>query len=265
MHYVAFSRVTFISGLYVKNINESNISISKKVTNYLANALENNKLETNITFKDENTFNILLNNARSLKKHFKTIKENEIIQQQHINIFLESKLSKYDTSSTYRIKDFIIIRADEKNTMNPHYGIISYVDKIITKLEIQSMSTEQFDTLYLNTTFKNKNISIFAIYSSPKNSHQQIQKHLIPIIHNEYSRNKDIILIGDFNIPYNSPIYMKLCADLLKYNLRQHVNKYTTINNTTIDLIFTNLEIKKINTFFAHWSDHNMLQIQIIS
>ena len=190
---------------------------------------------------------------------------NKIIQQQHINIFLESKLSKYDTSFTYRIKDFIIIRADEKNTMNPHYGIISYVDKIITILEIQSMSTEQFDTLYLNTTFKNKNISIFAIYSSPKNSYQQIQKHLIPIIHNEYSRNKDIILIGDFNIPYNSPIYMKLFVDLLKYNLQQHVNKYTTINNTTIDLIFTNLEIKKINTFFAHWSDRNMLQIQIIS
>ena len=219
MHYAAFSRVTSISGLYVENINESNISISKKVTNYLANALENNKLETNITFKDENTFNILLNNARSFKKHFKTIKENEIIQQQHINIFLESKLSKYDTSFTYRIKDFIIVRADEKNTMNTHYGIISYVDKIITILEIQSMSTEQFDTLYLNTIFKNKNISIFAIYSSPKNSYQQIQKHLIPVIHNEYSCNKDIILIGDFNIPYNSPIYMKLCADLLKYNL----------------------------------------------
>ena len=63
MHYVAFSRVTSISGLYVKNINESNISISKKVTNYLANALENNKLETNIKFKHENTFNILINNA----------------------------------------------------------------------------------------------------------------------------------------------------------------------------------------------------------
>ena len=40
----------------------------KKVTNYLANALENNKLETNIKFKDENTFNISINNARSFKK-----------------------------------------------------------------------------------------------------------------------------------------------------------------------------------------------------
>ena len=163
MHYVAFSRVTSNSGLYVKNINESNISISKKVTNYLANVVENNKLETNITFKDENTFNILLNNARSFKKHFKTIQENKIIQKQHINIFLESKLSKYDTSFTYRIKDFIIVRADGKNTMYPHYGITSHINKIITTLEIQSMSTEQFNTLYLNTIFKNKNIYICNI------------------------------------------------------------------------------------------------------
>ena len=32
MHYVAFSRVTSISGLYIENINEQNISVSKKVS-----------------------------------------------------------------------------------------------------------------------------------------------------------------------------------------------------------------------------------------
>ena len=63
MHYIAFSRVTSLSGLYVENTNESNISISKQVTNYLANALENNELKTDIKFRDENTFNILINNA----------------------------------------------------------------------------------------------------------------------------------------------------------------------------------------------------------
>ena len=42
----------------------------------------------------------------------------------------------------YRIKDYIIFRADEKNTMNPHYEIISCIDKMITIPEIQSMSTE---------------------------------------------------------------------------------------------------------------------------
>ena len=78
MHYVEFSRVTSISGLYVKNINESNISVSKKVTNYLANALENKKLETSIKFKDENTFNILINNAQSFKNTSKQYKKTKL-------------------------------------------------------------------------------------------------------------------------------------------------------------------------------------------
>ena len=56
---------------------------------------------------------------------------------------------------------------------------------------------------------------------------------------------------------------MKLCSKLLKYNLLQHINKYTTINNTTIDFIFTNLQIQTINILYAHWSDHHILQCQL--
>ena len=167
----------------------------------------------------------MFNNARSFKKHFKTIHQNKIIPQQHINIFVEAKLCKYDQSANYTIKDYIIVRADQKQTTNPHYGIIFYINQIFTILEIQYMSTETIDTLYLNTIFKNKTISIFAIYNSPKNSYEQLQKHITHLINNKCSHNKNIIIIGDFNIPYNSPNYIKLCTDLLKYNLRQHVNK----------------------------------------
>ena len=65
MHYVAFSRVTSISGLYIANINEDNISTSKKVSDYLNNSPPHNNLQTHIQFHGEQTCNILLNNARS--------------------------------------------------------------------------------------------------------------------------------------------------------------------------------------------------------
>ena len=68
MHYVAFSRVTLIAGLYIESINEKNISVSTKVSDYLKNALQNNKLQTNIEFSNKDTLNILLNNSRSFKK-----------------------------------------------------------------------------------------------------------------------------------------------------------------------------------------------------
>ena len=263
MHYVAFSRVTSIAGLYIESINEKNISVSTKVSDYLKNALQNNKLQTNIQFSNKDTLNILLNNSRSFKKHFNAIQHNKLILQQHINIFLESKLCKHDKSIDYIIDDYMIVRADQKNNLTPTYGIISYLKNEIEIHKIQYMSTETIDTLYINITFKSKTISIFSIYNSPKNSYLQIEKHLIQLLDKEIITSNNLIVLGDFNIQYNSSNYMKLCSKLSKYNLQQHVNKYTTINNTTIDFIFTNLQIQTINILYAHWSDHHILQCQL--
>ena len=102
-----------------------------------------------------------------------------------------------------------------------------------------------------------------AIYNSPKNTYTNLINHLLPIIHKEYSNTKDIIILGDFNIQQHSSNYYKLCSNLAKYKIQQYVNKYTTIHNTTIDFMFTNMQIEKINIFYAHWSDHNIIQVQI--
>ena len=119
MHYVAFSRVTSIQGLYIENINEKNISTSIKVSEYLQNATVTTLLKTQKTFSNPKKLNILLHNTRSFKKYFTTINENKIIQEQQINIFLESKLCQHDKSNTYTIPNYIIIRADQKILL-PH-------------------------------------------------------------------------------------------------------------------------------------------------
>ena len=157
----------------------------------------------------------------------------------------------------------MIVRADQKNNLTPTYGIISNLKNEIQIHKVQYMSTETIDTLYINITFKSKTISIFSVYNSPRNSHLQIEKHLIQLLDKEIITSHNLIVLGDFNIQYNSSNYMKLCSKLLKYNLQQHVNKYTTINNTTIDFIFTNLQIQIINILYAHWSDHHNLQCQL--
>ena len=56
---------------------------------------------------------------------------------------------------------------------------------------------------------------------------------------------------------------MKLSTKLSKYHLKQHVTNFTTINNSTIDFIFTNMTIEKIYNFYAHWSNHYMIQIKL--
>ena len=155
--------------------------------------------------------------------------------KQNINIFLESKLSQHNKSIDYQIKNCIIIRADEKNTINPHCGIISYIKSSLKINSIQNMSTEIIDTLYMNISHKNKHISIFTIYNSPKNTYTNLINHLLPKIDNEYLINKHIVILGDFNIQQHTNDYPKLSSKLSKYNIKQYIHNYTTINNTTID------------------------------
>ena len=111
--------------------------------------------------------------------------------------------------------------------------------------------------------FKHKKIAIFSIYNSPKNTYTQFEKHITSAIENKYTLCQNIIILGDFNIQYNSNNYIRLCNKLSNYHLQQHVTKYTTINNSTIDFAFTNLELHSINNFYAHWSDHYMIQLQL--
>ncbi|MCG8624091.1 MAG: hypothetical protein MJE68_19125, partial [Proteobacteria bacterium] len=263
MHYVAFSRVTSISGLYIENINEKNIAVSKKVSEYLQSALKNDTLQTNIKFSDKNKFNILFNNCRSFKKHFTAIQHNKIVLQPDISVFLESRQCRHNKSTDYNISDNIIIRADQKNSTNPYYGIITYIKNNIQINNIEYFSTETIDTLYINITFRAKDISIFAIYNSPKNTYNQFQKHITSTIEKKFSLCKNIIILGDFNIQYNSINYVQLCNKLSKYSLKQHVTNFTTINNSTIDLVFTNMKLESINNFYAHWSDHYMIQFEL--
>ena len=256
MHYVAFSRVTSISGLYIEDINEQNIAVSKKVSQYLEYALENDTLQTDIEFSNKHNLNILFNNCRSFKKKFDAIHNNKIILEQDITIFLESRLSKYDNSTNYNINNNIVVRADQKNSTKPYYGIISYIKNNIKINNIEYLSKETIDTLYINITFHNKNISIFAIYNSPKNTYNYFEKHIVTEIEKKISLCDNIIILGDFNLQYNSINYIKLSTKLSKYHLKQHVTNFTTINNSTIDFIFTNMTIDKINNFYAHWSNH---------
>ena len=63
MHYVAFSRVTKYEGLYIADINKTQICVFKKVSEYLLQAHKNKSLKTLINISSQNKINILFYNT----------------------------------------------------------------------------------------------------------------------------------------------------------------------------------------------------------
>ena len=73
-------------------------------------------------------------------------------------------------------------------------------------------------------------------------------------------KNVIVIIIGDFNI--NTPRNNKtpLCNYMkTNYNCNQYVKESTTKYDTTIDLVFSNVQNLTIETIDCYWSDHRMV------
>ena len=79
MHYVALSRVTSLSGLYLKELNSSKICISSHVTKYLEDARQNSSVKLSYrptySYGDKN-IKVVYYNTKSYRKHYYNIKDN---------------------------------------------------------------------------------------------------------------------------------------------------------------------------------------------
>ena len=264
MHYVALSRVTSYKGLYIENLNENNISVSKKVLDYLSDARTNKQLDTKILYKGLDVLNITFNNARSFKLHHSSILKNRLILSQDISIFAESRLSSQDQPSDFAIDNFQTVRGDQKNRPpKPNYGIIAYIKHSLELVHVEYLSKEKIDIILIVVQWQYQNIAVVAVYNSPKNTYRKLEENLIPAIQLGKLYATKVVVIGDFNIDISSLNYLILCTELDKYQLKQQICKYTTKNKTVIDFCFTNAHVAHNDVFHCHWSDHNILHVQI--
>ena len=156
------------------------------------------------------------------------------------------------------MKGYKLYHLDQAVVGHTYHGVILYVNDNICVSSAITYPGHNVEAIKLVLQNRIDKLVVIAIYNSP----QTRTVELYTTIQNMLTgcKNVPVIIIGDFNINTlkNNKIplsnYMKT-----NYNCNQYVKESATKYDTTIDLVFSNVQILTIGTIDCYWSDHTMV------
>ena len=258
--YVGLSRVPSLQGLHVVDLNIEHIRCSEKVKNYLSHEKTNLELCYQPTYEVENSIKIVYNNVCSVAKKWKAIANTHNIKGCDIVILAKTWLSTKNCAyKPYNIENFHQQRMDS-TIMPSHRGSLVYWKKdtnyLVTMNQTSCLKICRCDVPYRDTV-----LSIFGIYRPPSSSKQSFKQELFRHIASCDVQSPKIV-VGDFNIDAKKEI--SLLQDMQqKFCLTQFIDKSTTFEGTTIDLVFSNLSNITAVALPNVWSSHHTLNIAV--
>ena len=162
----------------------------------------------------------------------------------------------------YGIKDFDQMRMNS-TIVHSRRGLLMYLKKdkkfsVPTMTQLPYLEICQCDIQYRDTM-----LCVLGLYRPPSSSLQKFKEELFRYISACGIQSKKVI-VGDFNIN----VHGSLCHSFLqemqqKFHLKQFVNKPTTFEGTTIDLVFSNLPDVSVVVLASSWSSHYTLNISV--
>ena len=159
MHYVALSRVTSLSGLYLKSFNSDKICVSPDVLNYVEKAKEKYKLKWSYTLLyvyNDNRLKVVYNNARLYQNHYLDVKNNHNILAADI-LLSESWLSSQDNSAKCI---YNVYHLDQVNTVKPYHGLMACTHKNIniTKITVYPGNNMEAISIFMEKVLKSSTL-----------------------------------------------------------------------------------------------------------
>ena len=280
MHYVALSRATKLSGLFITNLNEEAIKVDPKVQNTMEQLREYYKLElcyrpvtyledeehlnsteiNKIIEEQQYTIKILYQNVRSLPYHFQDIRVDTNYTSADILILAETRLIQSDNNNTFNLDDYIFYRNDQPcNTVQrPYHGMAIYINSDLSITHVYNFSKPDFEAILLNATKNTIDFQVLGIYKQPKTTYQQL-KHYLQSLEPLLDKNLPLLITGDFNINVSDESPKIISYMNNKFNCYQTTPQITTIRDTAIDLTFTNVAHCTTDTIFTPWTDHYLV------
>jgi hypothetical protein len=206
MHYVGLSRIKRLDDVYILELNENKITISKDVIQEMNRLRAHSLLHSCVPILSDITddLKIVYHNSRSLHLHFKELACELNVQASDIIAVSESRLNETDSSNDYQIQGFNMHRFDDINAdicKRSCKGIVVY-----SKLELEDIERifffEDVEIVLISFLHNEKKHQVVFLYCSPQKISQSklcsVILHLLAIL----DIDKPIIIMGDTNVDF---------------------------------------------------------------
>ena len=204
-HYVAYSRVTSIQGLYLLNGLNGNVSVDKNVVLEMKRLRTNARLE--LSFKPicahTNDLVVVFQNAQSLRAHFRLVQNDATFTDADILGFAETRFCQNDDDAKYAIEGFKrVIRNDDNErseTLRPAHGIAVYVKNCHEVTCVEKISCPLFESTLINLQIcqSQHKYTIMIVYKSPRCGFHEFKRRIEDLSH--FPLEENIVILGDFN------------------------------------------------------------------
>ena len=259
-HYVALSRCTSLECLFIVNMNDEHICQSEQVKHYLSEDKKELELCYTPSYQVQDSIKIMYHNICSIPRKQRAFMNNQHILGCDIHILAETRLSDKNYDDAYQLPKFKLWRMDS-TVVKLHRGMIVHVKDDITPLSM--MQTPFLEICERRVPYKHQLVFIFGIYRPPSCSVSMFKKELFQHI-GAHDTNSPKVVMGDFNINVaHEDDHSFLIEIKARYNLTQLINKSTTTEEATIDLVFSNISDLETQVITSTWSSHHMLTVYL--
>ena len=260
-HYVAISRVTDPSQLYITNFNEGKIHTDADTTE------EMRRLRTECAvqipkelryFDPITDFNILYFNISSLHKYCEDLEKDYTFQRCQLACITETHMKpRTRLSEIEKTHQFQVHHKPHEHwdTGSAKHGV-----SIFSKLPLAGTRLVTTSTLEaIACEVEDRDLSLVVVYRYHRRPAKKFFKHLQRII--DGCRHPTLFIGGDINMDYrNKGIANRIQTELLdNNNLRQLVTSRTKKTGSIIDHVYTNKPGSSTRVLYTYYSDHNMI------
>ena len=196
---------------------------------------------------DIDNFSLIHFNARSLNKSYDDLNTLfSVIPGFNFSVIgvTETWLNA-NSPPVFNLDNYTMVRADRKEGRGG--GVAIYLRNQLNIQIRHDIHIEGAEDIFVEVINDfGKNILIGVVYRPPNNQIETFLDNLDESLHTIIGENKDVYLMGDYNINILPPLQnnsLKLNNILLSYSLHPHINKPTRISKTSstlIDNIFSN-------------------------